>query len=57
MDEIHFEDYEMKKIMEETGMKRLELLGIIAVMNRFHVPKMSRRRQYDEDERMGRNVY
>ena len=56
MDKIWFQDFEMKSLMENTGLSKLELLGVIAEMNKIWEPKMSILRYHEEQEKMGRNI-
>ncbi len=49
---IRFSDYAMKQIMEDTGLSKLELLGVIAAMNK-HTTTPEQIREYERAEARG----
>lgn len=52
---IEFNEPTLKKISEDTGLSKLELLGVIAAMNK-HTYSAAQIKQRAEDERMGRDI-
>lgn len=54
---INLNDLEMRKLIKDTGLSRLELMGVIGALNTILVPKEKRRVQAERDEMMGRDIY
>lgn len=52
---ISFNDRELDIISKESGLSKLELVGLIGIMNQFTYSR-ERIRQYEEDERMGKFI-
>ncbi len=52
---IKFDDYEMKQIAKDTGLSKLELMGVIAAMNRF-THSIAVVERWNHDEMMGRHI-
>jgi hypothetical protein len=52
---LRFTDYQLQEIAKDTGLSKLELLGVIAAMNK-HLPTSEQLKRREEDERMGRDI-
>lgn len=53
---IEFTDRELDLIAKESNLSKLEIIGIISIMNRFAYSDEQIAR-YEHDEMMGRNIY
>ena len=53
---IWFDDFTLAKICKDTGLSKLELMGVIAAMNKYTYSAEQIKKR-EEDERMGRDVY
>ena len=53
---IWFDDFTLAKICKDTGLSKLELMGVIAAMNKYTYSAEQIKKR-EEDERMGRDIY
>lgn len=53
---IQFSDYQLERISKDTGLSKLELMGVIAAMNKHTLsPEQIKRR--DEADARGDDIY